>query len=32
MVNILYEVNGEGAGHATRSREIILHLLRQGDI
>ncbi len=30
MANILYGVNGEGAGHSTRSREIILHLQRSG--
>jgi uncharacterized protein (TIGR00661 family) len=30
MANILYGVNGEGAGHSTRSRETILHLQRQG--
>lgn len=30
MANILYGVNGEGAGHSTRSREVISHLLRQG--
>ncbi len=30
MPNILYGVNGEGAGHSTRSREVILHLLREG--
>jgi len=30
MANILYGVNGEGAGHSTRSREIILHLQRAG--
>jgi uncharacterized protein (TIGR00661 family) len=30
MANILYGVNGEGAGHSTRSREVILHLQRQG--
>jgi uncharacterized protein (TIGR00661 family) len=30
MANILYGVNGEGAGHSTRSREIILHLQREG--
>ena len=30
MANILYGVNGEGAGHSTRSREIILHLQRHG--
>ncbi len=30
MANILYGVNGEGAGHSTRAREVIAHLLRQG--
>ena len=30
MANILYGVNGEGAGHSTRSREVIRHLLRRG--
>jgi uncharacterized protein (TIGR00661 family) len=30
MASILYGVNGEGAGHSTRSREIILHLQSQG--
>ena len=30
MANILYGVNGEGAGHSTRSREVILHLQRAG--
>lgn len=30
MANILYGVNGEGAGHSTRSREVITHLIRQG--
>ena len=30
MANILYGVNGEGSGHSTRAREIILHLQRQG--
>ena len=30
MANILYGVNGEGAGHSTRSREIILHLQGEG--
>ena len=30
MANILYGVNGEGAGHSTRSREVILHLQREG--
>lgn len=30
MANILYGVNGEGAGHSTRSREVIGYLQRQG--
>lgn len=30
MATILYGVNGEGAGHSTRSREVILHLVRSG--
>jgi uncharacterized protein (TIGR00661 family) len=30
MANILYGVNGEGAGHSTRSREVISHLMAQG--
>jgi len=30
MANILYGVNGEGAGHSTRSREVIAYLQRQG--
>jgi uncharacterized protein (TIGR00661 family) len=30
MANILYGVNGEGAGHSTRSREVISHLIAQG--
>jgi len=30
MANILYGVNGEGAGHSTRAREVISHLQRQG--
>jgi UDP:flavonoid glycosyltransferase YjiC (YdhE family) len=30
MANILYGVNGEGAGHSTRSREVLAHLLEQG--
>ena len=30
MANILYGVNGEGAGHSTRSREVLGHLVRQG--
>jgi len=30
MANILYGVNGEGAGHSTRAREVILHLREKG--
>jgi uncharacterized protein (TIGR00661 family) len=30
MANILYGVNGEGAGHSTRAREIISHLQDKG--
>ena len=30
MANILYGVNGEGSGHASRSREILSHLEGQG--
>src|ERR1700752_3315225 len=30
MANILYGVNGEGAGHSTRSREVLSHLATQG--
>lgn len=30
MANILYGVNGEGAGHSTRSREVLSHLVSQG--
>ncbi|HEV2399466.1 MAG TPA: glycosyltransferase family protein [Candidatus Sulfotelmatobacter sp.] len=30
MANILYGVNGEGAGHSTRSREVLTHLVAQG--
>ena len=30
MANILYGVNGEGAGHSTRSREVLTHLVSQG--
>ena len=30
MARILYGVNGEGAGHSTRSKEVIAHLLEQG--
>jgi uncharacterized protein (TIGR00661 family) len=30
MANILYGVNGEGAGHSTRAKEVLSHLLAQG--
>jgi uncharacterized protein (TIGR00661 family) len=30
MANILYGVNGEGAGHSTRAKEVLSHLRRQG--
>ena len=30
MANILYGVNGEGAGHSTRAREVISHLQDKG--
>jgi uncharacterized protein (TIGR00661 family) len=30
MANILYGVNGEGAGHSTRAREVLTHLVAQG--
>jgi uncharacterized protein (TIGR00661 family) len=30
MANILYGVNGEGAGHSTRSKEVLTHLREQG--
>jgi len=30
MTNILYGVNGEGAGHSTRAREVITHLQHGG--
>src|SRR6201984_863103 len=30
MPNILYGVNGEGAGHSSRAREVIAHLESQG--
>ncbi|HLY92474.1 MAG TPA: glycosyltransferase family protein [Candidatus Angelobacter sp.] len=30
MANLLYGVNGEGAGHSTRAKEVITHLQRQG--
>lgn len=31
MANILYGINGEGSGHWTRSREVILHLQKSGN-
>ena len=31
MVNILYGVNGEGAGHSTRAKEVLTHLVSQGN-
>jgi uncharacterized protein (TIGR00661 family) len=30
MANILYGVNGEGAGHSTRAKEVISHLQKRG--
>lgn len=30
MANILYGVNGEGAGHSTRAREVLTHLVQHG--
>jgi uncharacterized protein (TIGR00661 family) len=30
MANILYGVNGEGAGHSTRAKEVISHLQERG--
>src|ERR1700751_5935553 len=30
MANILYGVNGEGAGHSTRAKEVLTHLVSQG--
>ena len=30
MANILYGVNGEGAGHSTRAKEVLSHLAAQG--
>jgi uncharacterized protein (TIGR00661 family) len=30
MANILYGVNGEGAGHSTRAKEVISHLVARG--
>lgn len=32
MANILYGVNGEGAGHSTRAREVLSHLVAQGHV
>jgi len=32
MANILYGVNGEGAGHSTRTKEVLNHLRGQGHI
>src|SRR5579862_1245707 len=32
MANILYGVNGEGAGHSTRAKEVLTHLVAQGHI
>lgn len=32
MANILYGVNGEGAGHSTRAREVIAHLQASGHV
>src|ERR1700745_3289698 len=30
MPNILYGVNGEGAGHSTRAKEVLTHLVAEG--
>jgi len=30
MANILYGVNGEGAGHSTRAKEVLNHLVEKG--
>lgn len=30
MANILYGVNGEGAGHSTRAKEVLRHLVARG--
>jgi hypothetical protein len=30
MANILYGVNGEGAGHSTRAKEVLTHLQEHG--
>ncbi len=32
MANILYGVNGEGAGHSTRAKEVIAHLQASGHV
>jgi len=32
MANILYGVNGEGAGHSTRAKEVISHLQEKGHL
>lgn len=32
MANILYGVNGEGAGHSTRAREVLSHLASRGHV
>jgi uncharacterized protein (TIGR00661 family) len=32
MANILYGVNGEGAGHSTRAKEVISHLVSGGHV
>ena len=32
MASILYGVNGEGAGHSTRAKEVISHLVAQGHV
>jgi len=30
MAKILYGVNGEGAGHSTRAKEVLTHLRERG--
>jgi uncharacterized protein (TIGR00661 family) len=32
MANILYGVNGEGAGHSTRAKEVLAHLVARGHV
>jgi uncharacterized protein (TIGR00661 family) len=32
MANILYGVNGEGAGHSTRAKEVLSHLISRGQV